>query len=236
MTDAFTHLSEVELEELDNFLLYEVDCDESMTLDALDGYLHAIAIGPKTLMPKQWMPPIWGGGDSMMPPTESIEKLNHILGLIMRLFNGIIDGLEDEPSEIYPQWCVRTFEGREYDDAEGWANGFTDGVKLTKSDWNQLLETTQGQAWYRPLGLLGEDYFSADQDELTKTVEQRAELAFQIPEAVVGMYKHWLPLRKAVYEREVAKKMQKKVGRNEPCPCGSGKKFKKCCGAAADLH
>ena len=21
----------------------------------------------------------------------------------------------------------------------------------------------------------------------------------------------------------------KKVGRNEPCPCGSGKKFKKCC-------
>ncbi|MGB5261359.1 MAG: SEC-C metal-binding domain-containing protein, partial [Gammaproteobacteria bacterium] len=23
----------------------------------------------------------------------------------------------------------------------------------------------------------------------------------------------------------------RKVGRNEPCPCGSGKKFKKCCGA-----
>lgn len=24
--------------------------------------------------------------------------------------------------------------------------------------------------------------------------------------------------------------VQEKVGRNEPCPCGSGKKFKKCCG------
>jgi preprotein translocase subunit SecA len=23
-----------------------------------------------------------------------------------------------------------------------------------------------------------------------------------------------------------------KVGRNSPCPCGSGKKYKKCCGAA----
>ena len=23
---------------------------------------------------------------------------------------------------------------------------------------------------------------------------------------------------------------EKKIGRNEPCPCGSGKKFKKCCG------
>jgi preprotein translocase subunit SecA len=29
--------------------------------------------------------------------------------------------------------------------------------------------------------------------------------------------------------KEVVKK--KKVGRNEPCPCGSGKKYKKCCGA-----
>ena len=25
-----------------------------------------------------------------------------------------------------------------------------------------------------------------------------------------------------------------KVGRNDPCPCGSGKKYKKCCGASAD--
>ena len=50
------------------------------------------------------------------------------------------------------------------------------------------------------------------------------------------MYEHWLPYREALYEREVAKTLQEKVGRNDPCPCGSGKKFKKCCGAAADLH
>jgi uncharacterized protein len=23
---------------------------------------------------------------------------------------------------------------------------------------------------------------------------------------------------------------RRKIGRNEPCPCGSGKKYKKCCG------
>jgi uncharacterized protein YecA (UPF0149 family) len=23
---------------------------------------------------------------------------------------------------------------------------------------------------------------------------------------------------------------RQKIGRNDPCPCGSGKKFKKCCG------
>lgn len=27
-------------------------------------------------------------------------------------------------------------------------------------------------------------------------------------------------------------KNERKVGRNDPCPCGSGKKYKKCCGAA----
>jgi len=37
-------------------------------------------------------------------------------------------------------------------------------------------------------------------------------------------------------ERQTAQAMSKKVGRNEPCPCGSGKKFKKCCGAPSELH
>lgn len=62
MTSLFSPLSDDELQELDNFLLFEVDCDEYMTLDTLDGYLHAIAIGPVNLNPKQWMPDIWGDG------------------------------------------------------------------------------------------------------------------------------------------------------------------------------
>ena len=31
--------------------------------------------------------------------------------------------------------------------------------------------------------------------------------------------------------RKPVKKVAVKVGRNDPCPCGSGKKYKKCCGA-----
>jgi preprotein translocase subunit SecA len=31
-------------------------------------------------------------------------------------------------------------------------------------------------------------------------------------------------------EAQPKQRQQKKVGRNDPCPCGSGKKFKKCCG------
>ena len=31
--------------------------------------------------------------------------------------------------------------------------------------------------------------------------------------------------------KEKFKDLGKKISRNDPCPCGSGKKFKKCCGA-----
>ena len=37
------------------------------------------------------------------------------------------------------------------------------------------------------------------------------------------------PEGQAATRPEKPKKQQSKVGRNEPCPCGSGKKFKKCC-------
>ncbi|MBP8019715.1 MAG: SEC-C domain-containing protein, partial [Hylemonella sp.] len=90
--------------------------------------------------------------------------------------------------------------------------------------------------WYRPIGLLGEDDFGPQQDALTTTPDLRGELALQIPQAVIAIYEYWLPYRQALYEREVAKTLQKKVGRNEPCPCGSEKKFKQCCGAAVNLH
>ncbi len=76
----------------------------------------------------------------------------------------------------------------------------------------------------------------AVQEALTKTPAMRGKLALQIPEAVVAKYEHCLPYRHALYEREVATTLQNKVGPNEPCCCGSGKKFKKFCGAAADLH
>jgi preprotein translocase subunit SecA len=32
-------------------------------------------------------------------------------------------------------------------------------------------------------------------------------------------------------KRRPVKRVAEKVGRNDPCPCGSGKKYKKCCGA-----
>ena len=40
----------------------------------------------------------------------------------------------------------------------------------------------------------------------------------------------WFFLDGDIVKRKPVKREGKKVGRNEPCPCGSGKKYKKCCG------
>jgi uncharacterized protein len=229
-------LSLEELDELDGLLL-EVDADQGMTLDTLDGFLHAIAIGPETVMPSQWMPKVWGLDDGgMMPPMDSLKQVNHLLGLVMRHYNSIISYLEQSPLLFAPVWPTYGYSTSDQDDAEGWANGFTDGVKLNLAAWQPLLRDPQGQQWYRPIELLGDEDAPPEWDDLIRTSEQRAALTAQIEHSVRQMRAYWLPLRQAVAERQTAQFMSAKVGRNEPCPCGSGKKFKKCCGSPVDLH
>ena len=64
-----------------------------MMIDMLDGFLHAISVGPTTIYPKHWLPKGWGL-DSFAPPMESIEHLNDLMGLVMRHYNSIIAGLQ----------------------------------------------------------------------------------------------------------------------------------------------
>ncbi|MEO6280394.1 UPF0149 family protein [Roseateles sp.] len=235
--DMMTPLADEELDELESVLL-ALDADESMTLDTLDGFLHALAIGPQTVMPSQWLPRVWGqAGGAMPPPVDGMHQANHLLGLVMRHFNSIVSGFEHRPPVLVPFWpTVHYGAAGEFEDAEMWAYGFTEGVKLSQAAWQALFNHPDGSRWYRPIGLLGADEFSADQDELTRTPAQRAALAAQIEESLMRIHAFWLPLRQAVAEQHVAKRMSTKVGRNEPCPCGSGKKFKKCCGAPSELH
>ncbi len=41
---------------------------------------------------------------------------------------------------------------------------------------------------------------------------------------------NWVYVDGEMPKPETVRNAAKKVGRNEPCPCGSGKKYKKCCG------
>lgn len=44
---------------------------------------------------------------------------------------------------------------------------------------------------------------------------------------------HWLYVDGEAPEAGTVRRQQPRVGRNAPCPCGSGRKYKKCCGAGA---
>lgn len=132
-SSRFRSVSDEEIDELEAFLMEDRDGAEAMMFDTMDGYMHAVAIGPTTLKPQQWLPPIWGHTQAkgMVPAAQSLEQINRILELVTRHFNSVIAALENERPDIYPHWSVMEFEGREFDDAEG-------------------------RAWYRPIGLLGE--------------------------------------------------------------------------------
>lgn len=234
--DMMAPLSDEELDELDGFLL-DLDTEEGMTLDMLDGFLHALAIGPETVMPSQWLPKVWGqDGGALLPPVQDMEEANHLLGLVMRHFNSIVLGFEQHPPAVSPLWTTTRYDTGEFEDAEMWAYGFAEAVQLNPAAWQALFKHPDGQRWYRPIHLLGAEEPSLEEDSLTRTPEQREALTAQIESSLLQIHAFWLPLRQALAERQTARAMSTKVGRNEPCPCGSGKKFKKCCGAPSELH
>ena len=98
--------------------------------------------------------------------------------------------------------------------------GFTDGINtsLRKSISLEELEETTEIAWDIDLEKL---YYNM--------LDAQAEWLYTLPQ--------WDNILTNERRKEIKKEYNKtriavsnKVGRNDPCPCGSGKKYKKCCG------
>lgn len=64
--------------------------------------------------------------------------------------------------------------------------------------------------------------FEAEYIENGKTITHH-EKSYFVKKDGIWYYQKWLPLQGTIIK-------EAKVGRNDPCPCGSGKKYKKCCG------
>ena len=234
-----TLLSDEEIQVLDEFLLSDATSDETMTLDTLDGYLTAIIIGPTTILPSQWLPGIWGPTEEDSPDYYSMEQAQRILGLITRQMNGIVWMLQDDPDTFDPLIFNMTYEGEEYLNGEAWGYGFIEGIKLCRENWQPLFDDPTANEALRPIYLLGAEDQTEEEEKLTRWPAQRGELSKQIAQSVATIYRFWLPRRQTAHETFVAstiRRTEPKMGRNDPCPCGSGKKFKKCCGAEPTVH
>jgi uncharacterized protein len=234
-------LSEKEREELNAFLLSEATSDETMQLDHLDGYLTALVAGPATLDPSVWLPRVWGPSSRDEPAFDTMEQAQRILDLILRHMDGIATALENDPDRYEPLFDHVVYKGdaREYVDGEMWARGFMQGVDLRRREWQAFFDEPGSPEILRPIHLLGADEVSDEEEALAATPQQREELAGLCAASVAWIYRFWTPRRQAGAEHAqaaAARRDEPKAGRNDPCPCGSGKKFKKCCGAATASH
>ena len=101
--------------------------------------------------------------------------------------------------------------------------GFLDGINESLKEPNPIEEMEADTVVKLPIDLESLYYHM---------VEAGADWLYELPE--------WdellTPERRKELYREQKKSgtivKERKVGRNEPCPCGSGKKYKYCCGRA----
>lgn len=216
-------LSDEELEELDRFLTSDAVGEEPMDLAMLDGFLTAQAVGPKPLPPSRWLPVVWGG-DAVW---ESRRQAERIMSLVFRHANDILLYLREEPEDFRPLLYERDVDGVKVAVMDEWCAGFVEGIVLDEEHWRPMLESGEGERLLFPILLYGSEE-GLERLRNDPTLEDRyEEFAASLGERVVSIMKWWLPVRKA---NSTTRRAEAKVGRNDPCPCGSGKKFKKCCG------
>ena len=124
-------LSDDEFAELDALLLSDDLPEECMDAITLEGFLTAIAIGPITVTPEQWLPHVFGSGsEDPMPEIPSIKVFQRLINLIMRYYNSVIMIFEIAPEKFSPTFYTREVERKTYTIVDEWCSGFLQGTAL----------------------------------------------------------------------------------------------------------
>ena len=193
-----------------------------MLLEAVDGST-ALAIGPEVVRPSEYMAAIWGTKDGTGPMFDGAEQAQFVMDLLARHWNTIAVRLQNE--------CLPTpllLSRRPQSRARAWADGFVSGVLLHPEDWEAAWKSKKAARFLLMIVALCD----TPQAKEHLTPEDRGVFVDALPTAIMELSLFWRadeqpPLPRLEPVRSV------KVGRNEPCPCGSGRKYKKCCGAGS---
>jgi uncharacterized protein len=225
-------LTDAELVRL-NSVLARFGDKHSMNLEKLDGFLAALICGPDTVLPSEYLPVIWGDNIVLENTFKAQPLLRDFLALIMRHWNVIADTLHS--GDVYLPLLLEDVRGVSH--ANDWANGFLRGMELRKESWVDLLTDEQKGGWLVPIFALAHEN---SLDEVMRPykepvgAEMREKLIVGAAAGVTGIYRHFQTLRshqtQTLDEMSTFRRTTPKIGRNDPCPCGSGKKFKQCCG------
>lgn len=226
-----TPLSDEELDWLDQFLLDRIDDDADtegknegvLDVSELDGLLTALVSGPVVVPPSRWLPVVWGDFE---PEWKSAKEFETVFTLLIRHMNGIVSALMEHPEDFEPLFLERVVDGKTYTIVDEWCEGYMQGVSMTADLWE-----AEGAAM--ALMLMPIRAFTSETDwrghELSSETEIE-NLQKAITRNAREIHAYWLARREAnVPAPAPVRRTGPSVGRNDPCPCGSGKKFKKCC-------
>ena len=251
------HSSDAEIEHLNTLCRRLAGFKHDVSLEWVDGFMTALLAGPRTVPPSEWLPAMFD--DAFDRAFADPEDLRQAMAAFLGRWNVIARQLDPEALLDDPEVLRLSPLVVDYDDevrselvAEGrlgvddlarlpsngavWAEGFIDAVKAFPGDWPEPdLDTDEGR--FHDDCLMGVIALTLDEADLAAYVAERDpdqalsrdDLIDEACFCVQDLRLYWLdhapthaPIRAAP-----------KPGRNDPCPCGSGRKYKKCCGAGA---
>ncbi|WP_020558472.1 UPF0149 family protein [Thiofilum flexile] len=187
----------------------------------LDGLFAAVACAPKMIMPTEWLAAIWGG-EEYMPEFPSQAELTIFIELIMKLFNQTYQHLKETKKFQASFMSSVDEDGTQILNVQSWCDGFMRGIVLGQPP---LIEAPEMQKMLTPIAIFGTPQGYAKVEDMSD--DEIQNWAAQI-EPTVLQIRDWA-LAHAPKLPPIVN--PNKVGRNDPCPCGSGLKYKKCCGA-----
>jgi uncharacterized protein len=224
-------LTDEEFDALEELLTSDAVPEDCMNLEMLDGYLAAVIASPRAVAPEDWMPGVWTAhGDEVA--FASGRRMQKVIRLVRAYYNELVFTICD-PEGWEPFWYASADDGVRV--GEEWIEGFAQGLELWPDDWENGLPETEAEAVRATLDALMAPW--EDGSVLQIDEESRLQWLEQARAAVCSIVSRWqalaLPPARPIEIEEAATVRSAGPGRNDPCPCGSGKKFKKCCGSAS---
>jgi uncharacterized protein len=223
-------LTESELDRLERFL-DSCNSGNAMNIESVDGFFAALIAGPEIVMPGEYLPVVFGGDTSGTQMFESLDEANEILGLLMRHWNDIAGILSR--GDVHIPLLLEDENGVAH--GNDWARGFIQGTRLCHDGWADLLNDDDHGGWMLPMLML---CYEHDEDPTMRPKpidpQQREKIIDYMAAGLIAAYRYFRENGKpnAGTRGASPRNTNNKIGRNDPCPCGSGKKFKRCCGGA----
>jgi uncharacterized protein len=256
MPQAPRQSTEAEIDALEQLCVRLAGFGTDASLEWVDGYLSALVASRRAIVPSEWLPAMWGDAfeRAFADPGDVQQAMSALLARWNVLANqldpeALLDGYEDlrlAPLMLTYDDAARAevVAAGHMNEAEAldqlqtgalWADGFFAAVEAFPDDWPEPDVDTEEGRWYddcrtrvAALMLPQSDLAEYLASEYPGESPEREQLIDDACFAVQDLRVYWLDHAPRPEQRRVGPQ----PGRNDPCPCGSGKKFKKCHGNA----